>query len=755
MGAELSLYSSYSLGEPFKVENDIWEISPALSKEDDQEFTVFLHDKENQSNKVDTAIKYFQKLRHPGLLKCVEVFQEASEIAIVTEAVVPLTEVVGDFHLLEVIAGIHNIIVTLVFLHDKCKLSHNNLSLDSIFVGQNDACWKIGGFEYMCPFAEIAKEKLMNESIAHAKDVLGLGKLICDVLDVVSLSDESSITDFQQRIQEEVVDASLEKRPSVQSLLNDEIFQNDYCQILDFLRNITVKTSGGKAVFFRTLHQRLHKVPPHIIANRLLHLLLSRFTLVDSTAVDVFLPHLLTPQSDHSVESADILPLLPEDLFRQCCVPILKKLFEVNDRHVRLILLKYFPLYVSMFDKDALQSFILPELRLGLQDSDDELVSATFSAMQYLVPVLGAHVIIGGERLQQFTERRPKLDVESKSSHGSESHRIKQDSSQRIATRASQGKSLQDKIQEREKRREETRKRNEERRKQKSQMGKKIAMKASVVEHVHVESAAGSFDSWDNFDGVEKVDPGEISDDSDHGRPSSSEVSLDSGFSERTRNVIEHPTSPRQTKQVNCTEDINKFSQGKTGFGMKLGKVKGDSKLEKDRGKKLALKDIAKQNESQLQNVSRTNKNDLKINTNSRAVNSSFETEYEDMHSNELPEDSFNTENNELSPVSLNSTNKNSKRSTKNKLNKKDSKALRNTDKSKTPVQVVDKPWEDFGIKVTKKDSTVDDIFADMAPTLVETRKAPVKGTSMYSDNLAVVAETTEQDLNGWLDDDW
>lgn len=199
-------------------------------------------------------------------------------------------------------------------------------------------------------------------------------------------------------------------------------------------------------------------------------------------------------------------------IFRQCCIPILKKLFEVNDRHVRLILLKYFPLYVSMFDRDVLQSFILPEvsylnnydifissvfqllfainiqsiayeektshlhylhqfsivcitlhylhhpawsvsacftrinfhhlelsassptllastsiacivmytqpycdclfqLRLGLQDSDDELVSATFSAMQYLVSLLGAHVIIGGERVQQFTERRPKVTL--------------------------------------------------------------------------------------------------------------------------------------------------------------------------------------------------------------------------------------------------------------------------------------------------------------------------------------------------------
>jgi hypothetical protein len=36
----------------------------------------------------------------------------------------------------------------------------------------------------------------------------------------------------------------------------------------------------------------------------------------------------------------------------------------------------------------------------------------------------------------------------------------------------------------------------------------------------------------------------------------------------------------------------------------------------------------------------------------------------------------------------------------------------------------------------------MDDIFADMAPTLSQTRKAPAKGTSMYSDALAVVTHT-------------
>ena len=66
--------------------------------------------------------QYMKTLRHPGLLKCQELFEESSEIAVVTEAVLPLADVIADLHVFEVITGIHDIIVTLAFLHDKVKL---------------------------------------------------------------------------------------------------------------------------------------------------------------------------------------------------------------------------------------------------------------------------------------------------------------------------------------------------------------------------------------------------------------------------------------------------------------------------------------------------------------------------------------------------------------------------------------------------------------------------------------------------------
>lgn len=58
MGAQWSVYRTYTLGTPFKVDSDIWDIFPAARNVDNEEFTVFIHDKEKlQNNEVDLAIK--------------------------------------------------------------------------------------------------------------------------------------------------------------------------------------------------------------------------------------------------------------------------------------------------------------------------------------------------------------------------------------------------------------------------------------------------------------------------------------------------------------------------------------------------------------------------------------------------------------------------------------------------------------------------------------------------------------------------
>jgi hypothetical protein len=193
---------------------------------------------------------------------------------------------------------------------------------------------------------------------------------------------------------------------------------------------------------------------------------------------------------------------------------------------------------------------------------------------------------------------------------------------------------------------------------------------------------------------------------------------------------------------------------------MKLGKPK-QGNTNKDKEKRILLKDLAKlanENKGLGENKVENSQGNVlwtdesNSNTSEMKASPPVEAKYI-FNSNEL-QDNFS-----LSKLSLESSSQthNTKKSDKTikknltktnsghdtKLNKAQRSNVPKDKRKKTPSQtLVDKPWDEFDIKVTKKDSVMDDIFADMAPTLSQTRKAPAKGTSMYSDALAVVTHT-------------
>lgn len=83
-------------------------------------------------------------------------------------------------------------------------------------------------------------------------------------------------------------------------------------------------------------------------------------------------------------------------------------MFSVRDVSIRLILLSHLNSFVDAFDTDDLKGCILPELLVGVKDTDDGLVSTTLRALADLVPILGAAAVIGGKRGRLFTDGRPK-----------------------------------------------------------------------------------------------------------------------------------------------------------------------------------------------------------------------------------------------------------------------------------------------------------------------------------------------------------
>ena len=49
------------------------------------------------------------------------------------------------------------------------------------------------------------------------------------------------------------------------------------------------------------------------------------------------------------------------------------------------------------------------QMLIGLRETEDRIVAATFSALAVMVPILGADIVVGGERRKHFIEGRPKV----------------------------------------------------------------------------------------------------------------------------------------------------------------------------------------------------------------------------------------------------------------------------------------------------------------------------------------------------------
>lgn len=82
-------------------------------------------------------------------------------------------------------------------------------------------------------------------------------------------------------------------------------------------------------------------------------------------------------------------------------------MFCIRDVSIRLLLLSHFNSFVHAFEMEELKNHILPELLVGIKDTNDDLVRATLRALADVIPILGAAAVIGGNRGKLFTDGRP------------------------------------------------------------------------------------------------------------------------------------------------------------------------------------------------------------------------------------------------------------------------------------------------------------------------------------------------------------
>lgn len=429
MGNEKSQPSGLIIEDKAFLSGNFWTLhSASYGSELAKKVTVFQGTVDNK-NKPSALEKFSKNLmihRHPNILRFVTSWKVSDQFHLVTEEVQTLQQVLPQQTPLQICIGLHCVLNALHFLHENALSSHNNVCLAAIYVTP-EGYWKLGGMEYLCRFSDLSARFLAESREGRYDRAIVPGEekrvpqppstidryafciLVTEVLGKHVEDDVPGLLDFTKMCREFLDSTDFHGRYSLNSFLQHKFFNHEFISIHNFLTELALKTESERQIFFRELCVKLSGFNENIVASQLGSLLLSRIVLLDSTAQQCFLPHLLTPRSDNAKDC-----LFSEKTFRRHIAPKLLSIFYVRDIQVRLTLLKYFRAYCSIFTTPELHSHVLPELLVGVKDTNNELVAATLKALADLVPILGAAKVIGGKRAKHFSDGRPKAIRQTK-----------------------------------------------------------------------------------------------------------------------------------------------------------------------------------------------------------------------------------------------------------------------------------------------------------------------------------------------------
>ncbi|KZT56219.1 ARM repeat-containing protein [Calocera cornea HHB12733] len=449
----------FSLGEKIGAfeGRTIWTLHDAIKRDDSTPVSVFVFDS-NVGNRrslmplAKNALRKLRTIRHPDVLKFIDVVETDSVIYIVTERVTPLRVAMeqwtgkGKEREDWAVWGLHRVCVALAFINDAGGSTHGNVRTDSVFVSSTGE-WKLGGFDvlsqpkddqavlynlgglipdsgtYASPEIKKSGWSVLKELDTSAADSYALGLLIHTTFNPQTPMPPTTLPPHPppQPSSRGAIPTSI--FPSYKRLLNPSpkhrLTAGGFLELGMagtggdgsgfFSNNVLVKTCAGmehfalgsdaeKQAMIRTLRDSAGSFPPSFIAYKLLPSLMHALEFAGSTASAV-LP--LVFQFGKNVP--------PAEYQSQIVGPVVK-LYASPDRGMRMALLEHLEEYADKLDQKQVVGQVWPNLQTGFTDTVAVIREATVRSIILIAPKLSDR-ILNNELLRNLA--KTQLDPEA------------------------------------------------------------------------------------------------------------------------------------------------------------------------------------------------------------------------------------------------------------------------------------------------------------------------------------------------------
>ena len=344
---------------------------------------------------------------------------------------------------LDVALGCYIISSSLNFLHKNAQMSHNNMRVSSVFVSLTDNLWRLGGLENVCkeggvdertvgdivrcsspqcPAAPEDTDGTFSSNLIHCRDSWMLGHMIIMLMERFNGKPDGGLMKFKQTVKKSYCNADPRKRPTIESFLGCQYFksypQHALIYSVEFLESITIKTDEEKRNFFRKASTDLIQVSSDLFQKYLMRLMFSDLIFADENAREYLLPRLLSVKTKRESRG-----FYKAESYSKIMAPLLTELLKRRAKHTRLVLLRLTRWYVPFLPSHFVKDNLLPEILLGLNDTDDAIVMATFNSLAVLTSFLGATTVVGSslqkshfhDAFPRGAEVRPLVTTETQS----------------------------------------------------------------------------------------------------------------------------------------------------------------------------------------------------------------------------------------------------------------------------------------------------------------------------------------------------